>query len=190
MLTTLAFLLLASTPPPETTTLPRQQDKQAYENTANGRDNAKGTPTDPLFDRELVATDDPSFILSAIEDSRQAALDARAVEKTLPAGPLRDTATAIGTQNESTTRKLESLAQRKGWRLPAQNPSRTPSSPSTNEHRASANFIVSQISAHQATLAKYNAQIAGKGDSELKSALKQAVPGIRKNLLRLLEVKP
>ena len=182
--------MLATAPSAETTTLPRQQDEKAYENTAKGRDNANGTPTDPLFDRELVATDDPAFVLSAVENSRQAALDARAVAKILPAGPLRDTATSISTQNESTARKLESLAQRKGWRLPEQNPGRTPSSAPANEPRASANFIVSQITAHQATLAKYNAQIAGGRDPELRNTLQQAVPGIRKNLSRLLDAKP
>jgi hypothetical protein len=170
----------------ETTTLPRQADTQPYER----RDDSQGQPTDPLFDRELVATDDATFIRNAVETSRQAALDAQGAASQLQSASLRQTAAAIGTQNAATVRELEALAKRKGWRLPAENPDRASSLPAAGPHRAGANFIVNQITAHQTTLAQYRAQIAGKGDPELKRALKQALPGYEQNLQKLLSAKP
>lgn len=185
MLNTFALMLLAAAQPPEQTTLPRQADTAPYEQ----RDAAQGQPTDPLFDRKLIATDDAAFIISAIETVRQASLDARIAEQGLTNGPLREAAAAIGTQNEATTRKLEALAKRKGWRLPEQNRDRATSLPAASPHRAGANFIVHQISFHETTLAQFRAQIAGKGDAELKRTLRAAVPGYEKNLSRLLEAR-
>jgi predicted outer membrane protein len=186
VLTALVLTLMASGQDPEPTTLPRQADTQPYEK----RDAAQGVPTDPLFDKARVATDDPSFILTAVENGRQGALDAQGAARQLSSAALRATAAAIGSQNETTTRTLEALAKRKGWRLPASNPARASTLPAAAPDRADANFIVNQISSHQATVAQYQAQIAGKGDPELKRALKQALPGYEKNLARLLAVKP
>jgi hypothetical protein len=193
MLTTLVLMLVASgqTPDPNSaakaqTTLPRQADTRPYEK----RDAAQGVPTDPLFDKSRVATDDPSFILAAVESGRQAALDAEGAAQQLSSESLRATATAIRSQNETTTRKLEALAKRKGWRLPEQNPERASTLPAAAPARESANFIVSQISAHQAIVAQYKVQIAGKGDPELKRTLEQALPGYENNLARLLAARP
>jgi len=190
MLSTMVVMWLAAgaaaEPAAQQPTLPRQADTQPYEK----RDESQGVPTDPLFDRKLVATDDASFILTAVENSRQATLDAQSAARQLASGSLRATAEAISAQNEATTQKLEALAKRKGWRLPENNPDRASTLPAAGAHRAGANFIVNQITAHQTTLAQYRAQIAGKGDPELKRTLKQALPGYEKNLTRLLEVKP
>src|SRR4026209_2961130 len=60
MLNTVALLLLANAPPDQTT-LPRHPDPDPVEHQAQ-RD---GTPTDPLLDRGLAASDAPAFILSA-----------------------------------------------------------------------------------------------------------------------------
>src|SRR5215217_630374 len=178
MLSTFIALLLASgeavePPAANQPTLPRQADTQPYE----GRDNSQGKPTDPLFDRKLTATDDSTFVANALEASRQAALDAREAANQLQSESLRATAGAIGTQNERTARELEKLAKRKGWRLPQANPARQTSLPAAGPHRACANFILNQITAHQSTLDQYRAQIAGKGDPELTRALKPALPG-------------
>jgi hypothetical protein len=186
MLSTLVILLVASGQGAEQTTLPRQADTQPYAK----RDESQGVPTDPLFDRKRVATDDPTFILSAVENGRQAALDAQGAAQSLASDSLRETAAAISAQNDATTKKLEALAKRKGWRLPEQNPARASTLPTASPHRAGANFILNQISSHETTLAQYRAQIAGKGDPELKRTLKQALPGYEKNLARLLEAKP
>jgi predicted outer membrane protein len=185
MIETLAFLLLAAAQPPEQTTLPRQADTQPYET----RDDAQGRPTDPLFDRKLIATDDATFIVAAVENGRQAVVDARAAQDGLANESLRGTAAAIGAQQEELTRKLEALAKRKGWRLPDQNAGRMTTLPVAGPHRASANFIVNQISAHQQALQQFRAQIAGKGDPELRKTLRGALPGYQKNLERLLEAK-
>jgi uncharacterized protein DUF4142 len=185
MIDALALMLLAAAQPQEQTTMPRQLDPQPYEQ----RDDAQGKPTDPLFDRKLVATDDANFIVSAVETVRQSSLDARGVEKGLPSQSLRDTAAAIGRQNDATTQALEALAKRKGWRLPEANPVRASTLPPASPHRTGANFVVSQISVHEQTLAQFRAQIAGKGDPELRRALKTALPGYEKNLQRLLEAK-
>jgi hypothetical protein len=190
MLSTLIVMLVAAgpaaDPAQEQPTLPRQADTQPYEK----RDESQGVPTDPLFDRERVATDDASFILTAVENSRQAALDAEGAAKQLSSETLRATAAAISAQNQATVQKLEALAKRKGWRLPEDNPGRASTLPAAGPNRAGANFILNQITAHETTLAQYRAQIAGKGDPELKRTLKQALPGYEKNLTRLLEVKP
>jgi predicted outer membrane protein len=182
MLSTLVVLLVASGQGTDQTTLPRQADTQPYQK----RDESQGVPTDPLFDRKLDAT----FIVTAIENSRQSTLDAEGAAETLGNLSLRETAQAIGAQNKATTQKLESLAKRKGWRLPEQNPGRASTLPTASPARASANFIKNQITAHETTLAQFRAQIAGKGDPELKRTLKQALPGYEKNLTRLLEARP
>ncbi len=168
------------------TTIPRQADTAPYERRAD----SQGVPTDPLFDRKRVATDDATFILSAVESSRQSARDAEGAARQLQSEPLRGTAAAIRAQNEQTSRKLEALAKRKGWRLPEENPARASTLPTAPPTRASANFIVNQISAHETTLDQYRAQIAGKGDPELKRTLQQALPGYEKNLDQLLAAKP
>jgi len=186
MISTLVVLLVASGQSADQPTLPRQADTQPYEK----RDEAQGVPTDPLFDRQRVATDDATFILNAVENSRQASLDAQGAAQSLGSDQLRETAKSIGAQNEATMKKLESLAKRKGWRLPQENPARASTLPSAPPHRASANFILNQLTAHEATLAQFRAQIAGKGDAELKRTLQQALPGYEKNLDRLLSAKP
>src|SRR3569832_1679015 len=91
MLPTVALLLLANAPPDQTT-LPRHPDPDPVEHQAQ-RD---GTPTDPLFDRGFVATDDPAFILSAVENVRQGTLDAESAAKSLDKPELVAAAQKIG----------------------------------------------------------------------------------------------
>ena len=98
MLSTVALLLLANAPPDQTT-LPRHPDPDPVENQAQ-RD---GTPTDPYFDRSFVATDDPAFILAAVETVRQGALDAQSAAKTLDKPELVAAAQKIGEQNTATS---------------------------------------------------------------------------------------
>jgi hypothetical protein len=189
---TVALLLLANAPPDQTT-LPRHPDPDPVEHQAQ-RD---GTPTDPLFDRGFVATDDRAFILSAVENVRQGALDAERAAKSLGKPELVAVAQKIGTQNEETSKRLESVAAAKGWRLPQQNPARSTTTNGADANattptgtRSNANFILNQLTFHQNTVAQYRAQIAGKGDPQLKRALKESLPGYEKNLELLLSIKP
>ncbi|HET9472256.1 MAG TPA: DUF4142 domain-containing protein [Steroidobacteraceae bacterium] len=184
-------LLLAAPPSPEATTLPRHPDPGLAERQAQ----RTGTPTDPLFDRKHVATDDPAFVLAAIESARQGVVDSRNAASELGSAELRVAAEKIHAQNATMTRKLEQLADAKGWRIPQPNPERTSTFEDGNAQRGAsvrtnANFIVNQISYHENTLAQYRAQLAGEGDADLKRALRQAVPGYQKNLELLLTLKP
>lgn len=192
MFPTVALLLLANAPQDQTT-LPRHPDPDPVEHQAQ-RD---GTPTDPLFDRGFVATDDPAFILSAVENVRQGTLDAESAAKTLDKPELVAAAQKIGKQNDATSQRLQKLATAKGWRLPQENPARATTTNGADSNaatpggkRTNANFILNQITFHQNTVAQYRAQIAGKGDAELKRALKEALPGYEKNLDLLLTLKP
>jgi hypothetical protein len=192
MFQTVALLLLANAPPDQTT-LPRHPDPDPVEHRAQ-RD---GTPTDPWFDRDFVATDDPAFILTAVENVRQGARDAESAAQALDKPELVAAAQKIGAQNTATSRKLEKLASAKGWRLPQDNPGRATTTNGADSNastpggtRSNANFILNQITFHQNTVAQYRAQIAGKGDAELKRALKEALPGYEKNLDLLLTLKP
>jgi predicted outer membrane protein len=188
------LVLLLAAPPaasPEGTAMPRHPDPELAER----QEQRTGTPTDPWFDREHVATDDPAFVLAAIESARQGVVDARNAASELGSAELRVAAEKIHEQNAATTRKLEQLAGAKGWRLPQPNPVRTSTFEGGGVHqsasvRTNANFIVNQISYHENTLAQYRAQIAGKGDADLKRVLRQAVPGFQKNLELLLTLKP
>lgn len=185
ILTLALLLLLGRTAVAETTTMPRQRDANPVDQRAVGQER----PTDPLFDREFVATDDPAFVLGAIESSRQGVFDARSAAEQLRKEELRTAAASIERQNESTRTRLESLAKRKGWRLPEGNPQRATTLPATGEARTAANFIVNQISFHEATLAQFRAQLGGSGDAELKRALRDSLPGYQKNLDLLLRLK-
>lgn len=186
MLLHVALLLMFADAPPEQTTLPRHPDPDPVEH----QQQREGTPTDPWFDRPHVATDDPAFILSAVESARQGALDARKAAGQLGRPELRAVAEKIGAQNETTTHRLEKVAQAKGWRLPQQNPERESTLPPASAKRTNADFILNQITFHQNTVEQYRAQIAGKGDPELKRVLKDALPGYQKNLDLLLTLKP
>jgi predicted outer membrane protein len=186
MLSSIALVLLFANTPAEQTTLPRHPDPDPVEQHAT----REGTPTDPLFDRPFIATDDPAFILTAVENSRQGAFDARGSSQVLQKPPLRDAAARISAQNEATARKLETLAKRKGWRLPKSNPARESTLATKATGRANADFILNQISFHETTLAQFRAQIAGPGDPELKRALREALPGYQRNLATLLTLKP
>ena len=120
----LAMLLLLAAPPassPEGTTMPRHPDPELAER----QEQRTGTPTDPWFDRKHLATDDPAFVLAAIESARQGVVDARNAASELGSAELRVAAEKIHEQNAATTRKLEQLAGAKGWRLPQPNPVRT-----------------------------------------------------------------
>ena len=182
----LALLLLFAGAQQDQTTLPRHPDPDPVE----GQAHREGTPTDPLFDRDYVATDDPAFILTAVENARQGAVDAQAAARVLGKPSLAAAAQKIGEQNASTSRKLERLAASKGWRLPQQNPGRDSTNQSAPPVRAGADFIVKQIAFHENTLAQYRAQIAGKGDADLKRTLREALPGYQQNLELLLTLKP
>jgi len=149
----------------------------------------QGTPTDPLFDKAYVPTDEPAFVLSAIESARQGELDARKAAETLNKPELRDAAARIGRQNSATRTRLEILAKSKGWRTPAKNPDRASTLPATDAARTDANFIVQQISFHEATVAQFRAQLDGRGDADLKRELREALPGYQKNLDLLLHLK-
>ena len=182
MIEALALLLVLSdaTKP----TLPRHGDVVPVEERPSGQEH----PTDPLFDGEHVATDDPAFVLLAIESARQGIADARSAQGILHDPQLIDAATRIRKQNESTSARLESLAKDKGWRLPADNPERASTQRTASEARTAANFIVSQIATHQATIAQFRAQIGGQGDAQLKRALRETLPGYQENLDLLLGV--
>jgi hypothetical protein len=107
----------------------------------------------------------------------------------LPTPDLRAAAGKIGEQQRVTLERLEGVAKAKGWRLPEGNPVRTGTVPVTSEARTSANFIVNQIAYHENVVATFRAQIAGKGDSQLKRELRAALPGYQKNLQMLLGLK-
>ncbi|HEU4779228.1 MAG TPA: DUF4142 domain-containing protein [Steroidobacteraceae bacterium] len=178
------LVLLFANGPDGQTTLPRQRDTPPQQQPAQ-----PGTPTDPLFDKQLSATDEPAFVLGAIEAARQGEIDARHAAKALHQTGLRDAATRIGRQNEATRAKLETLAQRKGWRLPANNPDRATTLQAGSEARTGADFIVQQISFHETTVAKFRSQVDGPGDADLKRTLRESLPGYQKNLELLLQLK-
>jgi hypothetical protein len=185
MLDVLGLVLLFANTPPETTTMPRRFDDASIQQ----QQRREGKPTDPWFDKQFVATDDPAFIITAVDSGRQGIADAQALGAAA-AGELVAAARTLESQSRETTRKLESLAGRKGWRLPDQNPDRAPPVPGAGPARTRANFIVRQIAYHQATIAMYRAQLAGKGDAELKRALRETLPEYEKNLRMLLELPP
>jgi hypothetical protein len=181
-----ALMLMLADAPPEQTTMPRRPTANPVEEAARPDSD---TP-DPYFDRQHVATDDSAFILQAVENTRQGMIDARTAARSLPSAQLRDVAEKIGAQNEATNQRLEKVAQRKGWRLPQANPGRDSALPTTTGARANANFILTQLSFHENTVAQYRAQIAGQGDPDLKRELRQALPGYEHNLELLLKLKP
>jgi hypothetical protein len=160
------------------TTLPRHRDADPVE---QQRAPAEAQPTDPYFDRKFVATDDAAFVLSAVESARQSALDASTAETALRNSALRDAAKMISRHNEETRARLESIAKRKGWRLPDHNPDRATSLPKAGQTRAAANFIVNQISFHENTVR------AVRGAARRQSAMRTSsancgasLPGFRK----------
>lgn len=183
MLESLALgLLLADTH--GQATLPRQREPTQQE-----RREQDGTPTDPLFDRPFVATDDPTFVRNAIEASRQGVFDAQAAGGLGP--QLESTAEVIERHYGKTRDRMEELAKRKRWPVPDEVERRTTSTEQVQQapYRKSADFIVSQIAAHQATLRQYRAQMAGTKDPELKRALGEALAGYEQNLEMLVGLK-
>lgn len=191
MLSTVISVLLFASPAAEPapaqggTTMPRQM---SVPEAPQGE--ARGVPTDPLFDRQFVATDDPDFILKAVENGRQNVVDARLAAREFNEQRLRDTAASIEKHNANTTKKLTSLARQKGWRLPAENPDRDLTIQSGTPRRNAADFVRNQITFHQTTVAQYRAQLAGEGDAALKREINLALPGFEKNLEKLLEIAP
>jgi predicted outer membrane protein len=185
LMTLALLLLLGQVAAAQTTTMPRQRDANAVEQ----RPAQQEQPTDPLFDRPFVATDDRAFVLGAIESSRQGVMDAHSAAQLLRKEELRVAASQIEWQNESTRAALETLAKRKGWRMPEGNPQRATTLAASGDTRTAADFIVNQISHHQTTLAQFRAQLAGGGDDELKRALRDSLPGYQKNLDLLLRLK-
>lgn len=183
----IALLLLYAAAPAEEVSLPRQRDANPVEQ----RPAQQEQPTDPLFARPQVATDDPAFVLVAIESTRQGAVDARSAGQMLDQPELRDVAGKIARQNEAARQRLEALAKRKGWRIPQANPGRTTTLPDSDSGaaRSGANFIIHQISYHENTLAQYRAQLSGSGDADLKRALRETLPGYQRNLELLLRLK-
>jgi hypothetical protein len=180
MLATLSLVVFLAQP-----TLPRHADPPA----ADTPSPEQRRPTDPLYDKPIGATDDGAFVLTTVESVRQGVIDSRAAESGLPTPELRAAAAKIGQQQQATLDKLEALAKAKGWRLPQGNPLRTNTVPVSSASRTSADFIINQIAYHQSTLDQFRAQLGGKGDAELRRALREAVPGYQKNLEMLLGLK-
>jgi hypothetical protein len=183
---TLVLLLAETTGPATQTTLPRQVDPPA----ADAPPVEQRLPTDPLYDKPPVATDDAAFVLSAVETVRQGVSDAKSGAAGLPTPALRALAATLGQHQTATLRKLETLAGAKGWRLPADNPARTSTVAVGGAARTSADFIVHQIAFHETLVDQYRTQISGQGDADLKRVLRAALPGYQKNLQLLLVVKP
>jgi hypothetical protein len=181
-----AISLLLAGAAVEQTTLPRQPDSAQGE-----QQRARtGDPTDPLFDRAFVATDDQAFVVAALENSRQGSIEAQKAQELIQLPQLREAAAKIGAANDSATRSLESIAKRKGWRLPETNSQRVATLAASPKARVNADFIIGQLSWHQATIDQYRAQIAGKGDPELKRALRAVLPHYEQNRELLLQLKP
>ena len=186
----LAALMLFLAAPSEDASLPRHADADAIRQQAATQSARDGEPTDPLFDKRFVATDDAAFLLTAIESSRQGVVDARDAENIIGNPQLRDAAVKIRAQNQSTAARLEAVARKKGWRLPEPNSQRaTTLQAQIDTSLADTNFVLHQISFHEATVAQFRAQIAGKGDAELKRVLRAALPGYQQNLDLLLRLK-
>lgn len=187
MLNALALVLLFADAPANEggATLPRRVDEEALK----AQEQRGGKPTDPWFDRQFVATDDPAFIITAIDSGRQGIADAGALGgAATPA--LSATAAKIEKVSRDTTVSLEKLAKKKGWRVPEQNPDRAPTVAQAGPARTRANYVVHQIAYHQSTIQMFRAQIGGKGDAELKRALESALPAYEANLRVLLELEP
>lgn len=184
MLPALSLMMLLADPASQPS-LPRQAEPPKEHAPPQGG----GMPADPLFDKPMIATDDAAFVLAAIESGRQGMLDARAGAAGLSTPELRAAAAKIGKQQEATLARLEALAKTKGWRVPEGNPGRTGAVPASSSSRTSAEFIINQIAQHQATVAQFRAQAAGKGDKELRTALREALPGYQQNLEMLLGLK-
>lgn len=183
MLTTLSLVMLLAEG--GQVPLPRTLDPELA-----GKDVTRSEQTtDPLFNRPLEATDDPTFVLAAVESVRQGVIDARAGQAGLSTPELRAAAGKIGEQQVATLDRLETVAKAKGWRLPEGNPVRTGTVPVASQARTSANFIVSQIAYHENVVESFRAQLAGKGDAQLKRELRAALPGYQKNLQMLLGLK-
>ncbi len=185
MLGSLALLLLLAESPAERTTMPRQADSPKE----HAPPQQGGMPADPLFDKPLTATDDAAFVRAAVESGRQSVLDARAGESGLSTPELRAAAAKIARQQEVTLDRLEAIARSKGWELPQGNPGRTGTVAVSSPVRTSADFIIHQIAQHQATIDQFRAQAAGKGNPDLRRALRDALPGYQKNLEMLLGLK-
>src|SRR5262245_47013969 len=146
MLASLTLVLFLADPASQTT-MPRHADPPA----ADAPSAEVRKPTDPLYDKPIGATDDPAFMLTAVENARQGVTDAKAAEAGLPTPELRAAAGKIGRQQQATLAKLESIAKAKGWRLPEGNPARTGTVPVSGATRTSADFIINQIAYHETT---------------------------------------
>lgn len=184
MLATLSVVLVLAQGAGQTT-MPRHADPPA----ADTPPAEVRRPTDPLYDKPIAATDDPAFVLVAVENARQGVIDARAAEAGLPSPALRAAAAKIGQHQQATLQALESLAKTKGWQLPQGNPGRTGTVPVSGAARTSADFIINQIAYHETTITQFRAQLGGKGDADLKRALRDALTGYQKNLEMLLGLK-
>ncbi|MEO8017501.1 MAG: hypothetical protein ABI769_06790 [Pseudomonadota bacterium] len=73
--------------------------------------------------------------------------------------------------------------------MPAAIADRATTLPASSADRSAANFIISQISFHESTVAQYRAQIVGSGDAELKRALRQQLTGYERKWDVLLRLK-
>ena len=179
MISPVATRVVAGAPPAPSrigTTLPRHPDPDPV--AQQQRAPREATPTDPWFDREHVATDDPAFVLAAVESARQGVVDARnAVERTRQRRVARG-----GGQDQRAERgdhaQARAARRREGMATAATQPGahqhfdRLATRIAARSVRTNANFIVNQISYHENTLAQYRAQIAGAGrrGSETRAA--------------------
>jgi hypothetical protein len=184
MFGSITIVALLAAEPAGQTTMPRQPSEPAEQ-----AHSGEGLPSDPLFDKPLTATDDAAFVRAAVESGRQGVVDARAAESALSTPELRAAAARIGRQQERTLEEFEALASRKGWKLPRGNPMREGTVPVSGPTRTSADFIVHQIARHQAIIEQFRAQRSGKGDPEVRRVIDEAMPGYRKNLEMLLDLK-
>lgn len=132
--------------------------------------------------------DDASFVKQATESGRKEVASARAAQSRLRSNELKSMAETLVRDHTSANQKLASIAQAKGWPVPAP---RADSPPPAAE--AGSDFdqkwTAEMIAGHERSVALFRAQAQGGEDKDLRQFARDTLPTIEHHLAELRKLQ-
>lgn len=130
---------------------------------------------------------DATFLRKAAESGQMEVEQAQQALSAAKSEETRNAARMILADHRSSNEKLTSLAQRKGWSMPAsaEHDTSAQAHSSANGYDFDKSYVRDQIAAHQKAISLFRAQVSGGSDPDLVAFARESLPTLEKHLSML-----
>jgi putative membrane protein len=135
------------------------------------------------------ALDDVSFVKTATENGRKEVAAARDALPQLKQPELKRLAEMLVTDHSAANAKLSSIAERKGWPLPAAKSAPATPASGTASPDFDSKWLGEQIAGHERSVTLYRAQAESGEDADLRKFARETLPTIQHHLEELKKLK-